>query len=68
MNEYLIKITEIRTIDLTVQAECKARAEELARAASLNEYEDTDSVSVDQIVPEITKVQFFDRVDEDPDE
>ena len=62
--EYLIKVTETRTIDLTVQAPSKVEAEKLARAASANDYDPIDGVAVDDELVEITTVKFFDRVDE----
>lgn len=63
MNAFLIRVTETRSIDLTVQAESKDKAEELARAASANEYEPIEAVAVDDDIGEITNVAFFDRVE-----
>ena len=70
MNEYLVKVTETRTIDLTVQARTKAEARKLARAvvvisSSLDDSwpEDTETISVDDSYVDNGTVAFFDRVD-----
>ncbi len=72
MNEYLVKVTETRTIDLAVQARTKAEARKLARAvvvisSSLDDSwpEDTETISVDDSYVDNRTVEFFDRVDPD---